>query len=93
MAMDNRMLFVAPVLAAAGPAGRQLKPGRHSIAFEFDGRGQGTTVGGKARDVRYVRIDGMVWSWKSTFEWASEPEAATLERALKARLVADVAAR
>lgn len=71
----------------------KLKPGRHSIAFEFDGRGQGTTVDGKAGDVRFVRIDGMVWSWKSRFEWASEPEAATRERALKARLVADVAMR
>jgi hypothetical protein len=72
----------------------KLKPGRHSIAFEFDGRGQSTTVEGKAGDVRFVRIvDGMVWSWKSTFKWASEPEAATRERALMARLVAGVAMR
>lgn len=71
----------------------KLKPGRHAIAFEFEGRGQSTTVDGKAGDVRFVRIDGMAWTWTSTFEWASEPEAVTRERALKARLVADVAAR
>jgi hypothetical protein len=71
----------------------KLKPGRHTIEFEFEGRGQSATVDGKAGDVRFVRIDGMVWAWKSTYEWASEPEGAIRERALKARLVADVAAR
>lgn len=71
----------------------KLKPGSHQIAFDFEGQRQSTTVEGKAGDVRFVRIDGMVWSWKSTYEWASEPEAATRERALKARLVGDVAVR
>ncbi len=71
----------------------KLKPGQHTIAFEFEGRSQTTTVDGKAGGVCFVRIDGMVWSWKSTFEWASEPEDEIRERALKARLVADVAAR
>lgn len=69
----------------------KLKPGQHSIAFEFKGRRQNLSVEGSAGDVRFVRIDGMVWAWKSTFEWSSEPEAAIRERALKARLVADVA--
>ncbi|MBL8329271.1 MAG: hypothetical protein JNJ71_10500 [Rubrivivax sp.] len=71
----------------------KLKPGSHKIAFEFEGQRQDVTVEGKAGDVRFVRIDGMVWSWKSTYEWASEPETATRERALKARLVGDVAVR
>lgn len=71
----------------------KLKPGRHTIAFEFEGRGQSATVEGKAGDVRFLRIDGMVWAWKSTHEWTSEPEAAVRQRALKARLVADLAAR
>jgi hypothetical protein len=68
----------------------KLKPGRHTIAFDFEGRGQSTTVEGKAGEVRFVRIDGMVWSWKSTYAWASEPETAIRDRALKARLVADI---
>lgn len=71
----------------------KFKPGSHKIAFQFEDQRQDTTVEGKAGDVRFVRIDGMVWSWKSTYEWASEPEAATRERALKARLVGDVAVR
>lgn len=71
----------------------KLKPGRHRIAFEFEGRGQSATVEGNAGEMRFVRIEGMVWAWKSTYEWASEPEAAIRERALEARLVADVAAR
>jgi len=71
----------------------RLKPGPHTITFEFEGQRKSATVDGKAGDVRYVRIDGMVWSWKSTYEWASEPEAAIRERATKARLVADVTAR
>ncbi|HRH87057.1 MAG TPA: hypothetical protein PLO41_09440 [Rubrivivax sp.] len=71
----------------------KFRPGVHTIEFEFDGKRQATSVEGKAGDVRFVRIDGTVWSWKSTYEWASEPEAAIRERALKARLVADVTVR
>lgn len=71
----------------------KFKPGTHTIAFEFDGKRQSSTVEGKAGDVRFVRIDGMVWSWKSSFEWAAEPEASIRERGLKARLVADVTVR
>ena len=71
----------------------KFKPGSHKIAFQFEGQSQDITVEGKAGDVRFARIDGMVWSWKSTYEWASEPESATRERALKARLVGDLAVR
>lgn len=71
----------------------KLAPGQHSISFEFEGRPQRTTVQGQAGEVRFVRIDGAAWTWKSSFEWVSQPEAATRERALKARLVADVSVR
>lgn len=71
----------------------KFKPGAHKVEFEFEGKRQATTVEGKAGDMRFVRIDGTVWSWKSTYEWVSEPEAAIRERALKARLVADVTVR
>ncbi len=71
----------------------KFKPGTHAIAFEFEGKRQSTTVEGKAGDVRFVRIDGMVWTWKSSYEWASDAEASIRERALKARLVADVVIR
>lgn len=71
----------------------KFKPGMHTVEFEFEGRRQATTVEGKAGDVRFVRLDGTVWSWNSSYEWVSEPEAAIRERALKARLVADVTVR
>ncbi len=71
----------------------KLNPGTHSVAFEFDGKRQSTTVAGQAGEIRFVRIDGTVWAWKSTYGWASEPEAATRERAVKTRLVADVVVR
>lgn len=71
----------------------KFKPGTYAIAFEFEGKRQSTTVQGKAGDVRFVRIDGTVWSWKSSYEWAAEPEASIRERALKSRLVADVTVR
>jgi len=57
----------------------RLKPGSHTIAFDFE--------------VRFVRLDGMVWSWKSTFTRATESDDAIRERALKARLVADLTVR
>jgi hypothetical protein len=47
----------------------KFKPGAHSVAFEFDGKRQSTTVRGQAGEVRFVRIDGVVWAWKSTYEW------------------------
>jgi len=71
----------------------KFKPGTHAVAFEFEGKRQSTTVDGKAGDVRFVRIDGTVWSWKSSYEWAPEPEAGIRERALKARLIADMVVR
>ncbi len=71
----------------------RLKPGLHTIAFDAERQRQTTTVEGKAGEVRFVRIDGMVWAWKSTFTWANESENSIRERALKARLVADLAAR
>ena len=71
----------------------KLKPGPHTIAFEFEGQRKTTTIDGKAGDVRFARIEGVVWSWKSSYDWAAEPEPAIRERALKARLVADVTAR
>lgn len=70
-----------------------FEPGAHTIAFDFEGQRQSIGVEGKAGDVRFVRIDGMVWSWKSSYAWANEPEAAIRERALKSRLVAQVAVR
>lgn len=68
----------------------KFRPGTHSVAFEYDGKRQSTKVEGQAGEIRFVRIDGTVWAWKSTYEWVAESEAATRERATKARLVADV---
>ncbi len=71
----------------------KFKPGSHSVAFEFDGKRQSTNVAGQAGEIRFVRIDGTVWAWKSTYEWVAESETAPRERALKSRLVADVVVR
>lgn len=71
----------------------RLKPGAHEIAGDFEGQRPATTVAGKAGEVRFVRLDGMVWAWKSTFTWATESEDAIREYALKTRLVADLAVR
>jgi hypothetical protein len=71
----------------------RFKPGRHTVAFEFDGQRQTTTVEGRAGEMRLVRIEGVVWSWKSSYSWVTEPESATRERALKSRLVADLLIR
>lgn len=68
----------------------KLQPGAHTIAFEVDGQRLSTKVQGQAGEVRFVRIDGTVWAWKSSYEWAAEPEAEIRERARKARLVADI---
>ena len=71
----------------------RLKPGPHTNAFDCEGQRPATTVAGKAGEVRFVRLDGMVWSWKSTFTRATESDDAIRERALKARLVADLTVR
>jgi hypothetical protein len=71
----------------------KLKPGAHAISFEFEGQRKTVSVQGQAGDVRFVRIEGVVWSWKSSYDWAAEAESATRERASKARLIADLAVR
>ena len=64
----------------------------YPIAFEAEGQRSVLNVAGKANEVRFVRIDGVVWAWKSTFSWATESEDSIRKRALKARLIADVTA-
>lgn len=71
----------------------KLKPGSHTIAFDAEGQRATTSVAGNAGELRFVRIDGMVWAWKSTFTWATESEDSIRERALKARLFADLTVR
>lgn len=71
----------------------KLAPGRHTIAFEFEGQPQATTIEGQAGELRFVRIEGVVWTWKSSFSWAAEPEAETRARASEARLVGDAPLR
>ena len=71
----------------------KLKPGSHTIAFDFEGQRQSAAVQGKAGEVRFVRIDGNVSVWKSSFTWASDSEDSIRERALKARLIADLTIR
>lgn len=68
----------------------KVRPGPHTVAFEFGGQRQSTSVQGQAGDVRFLRIDGTVWAWKSSYAWAAEPEAGIRDRARKARLVADL---
>ena len=68
----------------------KLKPGTHTFTLDFEGERQVATVDGKAGDLRFLRIDGTVWAWKSTFVWATDGEDAIRERAYKARLVADL---
>ena len=68
----------------------KLKPGTHTFSLDFEGERQVATVDGKAGDLRFLRIDGTVWAWKSTFVWATDGEDAIRERAYKARLVADL---
>jgi hypothetical protein len=67
----------------------KLKPGAHEITFDFEGQRPAVTVEGKAGEVRFVRLDGMVWAWRSTFTWATEAQEAIRERSQTARLIAD----
>ena len=71
----------------------RLRPGSHTFAFNVEGQRSVTSVAGRAGEVRFIRIDGMVWIWKSTFTWANESEDSIRERALKARLIADLTVR
>lgn len=68
----------------------RLKPGGHHLAFEFEGQRQKVHVEGAAGEVRFVRLSGTAWAWRSTYQWASEPQAEIRERAKKTRLVADL---
>ena len=61
----------------------KLKPGTHTFTLDFEGERQVATVDGKAGDLRFLRIDGTVWAWKSTFVWATDGEDAIRERAYK----------
>lgn len=71
----------------------KLPPGRHVFSFKFDGTRYSTTIVGTAGEVRFIGLSGSVWAWHSSFDWATEPDAAIRQRAARSRLVADIAAR
>jgi hypothetical protein len=70
----------------------KLPPGRHVFSFEFDGTRHSTAIVGKAGEVRFIGLSGSVWAWHSSFDWATEPEAAIRLSAARSRLVADIVA-
>lgn len=71
----------------------KLAPGRHVFSFEFDGTRHSTVLDGAVGEVRFIGLSGSVWAWKSSFDWATESEAAIRRRAARSRLVADLVAR
>ncbi len=68
----------------------RLKPGSHALVFAFEGQRRGTRVEGSAGEVRFVRLAGTAWAWRSTYEWADEPQVEIRKRAERTRLIADL---
>lgn len=66
----------------------RLSPGRHQLAFSWNGADVTTTVEGRAGDVRFVEIVGAVWAWGSSYAWSADDEAGARKRALASRLIA-----
>lgn len=71
----------------------KTEPGAHVISFQFDGTRHSIAVAGKVGEVRFVGLSGSVWAWRSSFDWATEPEDVIRQRAAKSRLVADMLVR
>jgi hypothetical protein len=71
----------------------RLKPGAHEIVGEFEGQRLAWAVSGNPGEVKFIRLEVMVWAWKSALSWKNESEGSIRGRAVETRLVADVFVR
>lgn len=69
----------------------RLRPGSHQVVIEWEGQRHVKFVDARAGDVLFVEVDGSVWSWGSTYQWAEPDAEGARQRALRTKLVADVA--
>lgn len=71
----------------------RLPPGSHRVALTWEGKTATQEVDGKAGEVRFIQLAGSVWSWGSSYVWAAVERGDAQQRALKSRLIADIASR
>lgn len=68
----------------------RLAPGKHTLSAKWEGHGVDIDVDGQAGEVRVVELKGSGWTWGHTFRWQASRLDDVRERALPAKLVADV---
>ena len=68
----------------------RLTPGTNKLAAAWDEGNTALEVTGKAGEVVFVELIGSVWSWGSSYRLEQGSAAASRERALGLRLVADI---
>jgi hypothetical protein len=68
----------------------RLPPGSHRLSFDWQGQDQVQTVALRAGEVRFLEINGSLWAWGSSYEWANGDIEGTRSRALKSKLIADL---
>jgi len=71
----------------------RLPPGSHRVALAWEGKTATHEIDGKAGEVRFIQLAGSVWSWGSSYVWAAGERDDARLRALKSRLIADIASR
>lgn len=68
----------------------RLPAGIHVVSMSWRGSTETRTIDIKAGDLRFVEIDGAVWSWSQHYAWADGDAEGARQRALKSKLIADV---
>jgi hypothetical protein len=68
----------------------RVKPGRHSLSVEWDGRSAEHVLTGAAGEVRFVELVGSFWSWGGEYRWEEGTPQASRPRALASKLIADL---
>jgi hypothetical protein len=68
----------------------RLKPGRHQVVLDWDGRRQVKSLTVAAGDVLFVEVDGSVWAWGASYDWAEPDVTGARLKASKSKLIADL---
>lgn len=68
----------------------RLPPGEHQLEFEWRGVRHTQPLQLKANEVRFVALDAAAWIWGPQYEWTLSDTSLAQERAVTARLVADL---
>lgn len=69
----------------------RLSPGPHQLSLHWQGHAETLQMDVRPGELRFVEIDGAAWAWDTRYRWSTDDPDGARQRALKSRLISDLA--